>query len=378
MNSLESLSELIGEIYDCSFNPENWTQALTQVSLAFGAAYTAISLTDPRNLSSTGRMAAFSPWDAARLREVGDIYGVQGVPGLAEVVMGDIDEPQSTLSQMSEEEFHQSEFYLNWVAPQGLREACVTKFVQTHDRMGIMAQITPKNRSIISAEDRQFIALLSPHIRRACMISDLLDHQRIAVRSYQTTLSSLTIPIILTNNLGQITYANSAAENLIADGTIITSLSRKLRVVMQQADHALIEAIKRAADGGKTLGLRGIGIPLSLPGKTPAIAYVLPLAGEAERSVFGAATSAIFISLTTAISPPPEAALVTLYDLTPSEARVMCRLGNGVENATIAVQMAISINTLKTHVQRIYQKTNTRKQSEIALLVAGLSSPQQP
>jgi DNA-binding CsgD family transcriptional regulator/PAS domain-containing protein len=370
--SNETLSTLIGEIYDCSLNPSGWTTALTRVTQVFDAAYTAISLGDPRNMNASGRMAAFSPWDAMRLRELNETYGVNGVPGLQEVVFGEIDQPKSTLSQMSEESFHESDFFRYWVNPQGLREACVTKFVQTNDRIGIMAQITRNSRKQIDQADRDFIALLSPHIRRACMISDLLDFQRVAVDAYRSALDSLTTPVVLTDAHQKIVYANAAAERLLKSEDILTSRAGQLHVKFANAGRALADAIARTEKAGTALGQRGNGIPLSAPAAPPSIAYVLPLAGSAERSVFGAATAAVFISLTTSVQLPPEAALVALFDLTPTEAKIMCALGTGADQENIAKSIGISINTLKTHTQKIYQKTNINKHVEIAQLVASL------
>jgi DNA-binding CsgD family transcriptional regulator len=371
--SPESLSVLVGEIYDCCLNPAGWVAALTQITIAFDAAYTAISLGDPHSLVGGGNMAATSPWDVMRLRELNEVYGVEGVPGLREVALGGIDEPRSTLSQMSELEFHQSEFYQHWVKPQGLREACVTKFAHTEDRIGIMAQITANNRDIITQSDRDFIALISPHVRRAALIGDLLNHQRIVVESYQAALQSLITPIILTDANQKINFANCSAETLLSDGSIIASQSGRLMVRSSVAERALIDAIARTANTGQELGRRGIGIPLSThltaPDSVPSIAYVMPLAGNAERSVFGQSTAAVFISMTTSANPPPEAALVALFDLTPTEAKVMCRLGTSQDLPLIAREMDVSINTLKTHVARVYQKTNTRKQADIVRLV---------
>jgi DNA-binding CsgD family transcriptional regulator/PAS domain-containing protein len=370
------LSDLIGQIYDCSLNPEGWAATLSKICSYFDAAYAAISLADPRLGDSSGRMAVFSPWDAMRLRELNEDYGVMGVPGLRDVIMGDVDQPQSTLAQMSESDFQQSDFYRNWVAPQNLREACVTKIVHTRDRIGIMAIITRKSRRPISADDRAFVALLSPHLRRACLIGDLLDHQRVAASNYRLTIEKLSIPIILTDVEQTIVYANARAHDLLRMEKFIASRSGKLHVVQTAASRALSDALSRASQVGAAMGQRGIGIPMTPAGAPPAVAYVLPLTGTAERGVFGAATAAIFLSLTESWVPPPEAALTALYDLTPAEARIMCFMGSGLDTASVANTLHISINTVKSHQKQIFQKTNTRRQAEVALLVAELA-PQQ-
>jgi DNA-binding CsgD family transcriptional regulator/PAS domain-containing protein len=370
--SPELLNDLIGDIYDCCIAPDQWPEALARLSLAVDAAYTAISLGDPRQRNAIPRMAAHSAWDTDRLRELNEGFGVEGVPGLKEVVLGAIDVPQSTLAQMSEADFHRTDFYLRWVKPQNLREACVTKFVDTVDRIGIMAQVTRDSRAVLGVEERRFIATLSPHIRRATMIGDLLDHQRVAVEVYRAALSNLATPIILTDGNNAIVFANPSAEQLLSKGTLITAKLGQVVCAYDLANTAIAQTLGSINHGGLDLGQRGNGIPISVPGSQPAVAYVLPLTGHGARAAFGEATAAIFISTASAVAPPPEAALIALFDLTQTEAKVLCRIGSGQDNTIIAAGMNISINTLKTHLQRIYSKTNIHRQTDLVKLVDGL------
>ena len=109
--SNDVLSSIIGDIYDCSINPEGWTATLTRITRAVDAAYTTISLASTNDFH--GRMAAHSPWDPEQLRILNDEYGVHGIPGLSSVLFGDVDSPWATLSSMSEGEFQTSPFYQN-------------------------------------------------------------------------------------------------------------------------------------------------------------------------------------------------------------------------------------------------------------------------
>lgn len=87
------------------------------------------------------------------------------------------------------------------------------------------------------------------------------------------------------------------------------------------------------------------------------------------------ACAAVFISTTTSASPPPEDVLITLYDLTPAEARVVLRIGKGLTAPQCAIRLDISENTLKTHLGRIFAKTDTARQTDLVRLVANVGSP---
>lgn len=374
--SAETLSSIIGDIYDCVLNPDGWAGVMTRITTTLDAAYTTIALASTSD--SHGRFAAHSPWDPGQLRVLQEEYGFDAIPGLKAAVIGDIDTPLATLSWTSEAELQQTPFYQNWAAPQGLREACITKFVHTPDRIGLVSTTTRVGRGVISAEEQRFLALLSPHLRRASLIGDLLDQAHVTVRPYREILDNLAVPIVLTGAEGSIHYANPLAEQMFSAQGPIQSTNGLLQGRNPGVAKALLDAIGRAASGDASLGSRGIGLPISGAGHPPAVAYVLPLTAGTVRAALRPSYAAVFISTTTSASPLPEAVLATLFELTPAEARVLLRIGQGMLPAQAAVALDITENTLKTHLSRIFAKTNARRQADLVRLVADIGTPLAP
>jgi len=367
------LSSIIGSIYDCALNPEGWVAVLTQITNAVDAAYTTIALADTSD--NHGRFAAQSPWDQEQMRVLQADYSFDDIPGLKAAVLGDIDTPLATLSSMSERELQQTPFYQIWAKPQGLREACITKFVHTPDRIGLLGCTTRASRERISSKEQRFLALLSPHLRRASLIGDLLDRARVNAHFYREALHSLAAAVVLTDEDGTILYANGSAEEMLCGDGPILSKGGVLQAQNPLADRPLLDAIASAARADGTLGSRGIGLPISAAGRAPAIAYVLPLTKGTERSAFRPACSAVFISTTISASPLPEAVLVTLFDLTPAEARVLLKIGGGMSSAASSASLGIGENTLKTHLNRIFAKTGTGRQADLVKLMADIGTP---
>jgi DNA-binding NarL/FixJ family response regulator len=58
-----------------------------------------------------------------------------------------------------------------------------------------------------------------------------------------------------------------------------------------------------------------------------------------------------------------EDVLISLYSLTRSEARFMAKLVEYPELSVVAAALNISLSTAKTHLKRIYRKTDTNRQS---------------
>ncbi|MER8980992.1 PAS domain-containing protein [Mesorhizobium sp. M0870] len=337
--SSEVLSSIIGDIYDCVLNPEGWAGVMIRITEAVDAAYTTVALAS--TAGNHGRFAAQSPWDPVQMRVLQEDYDFDAIPGLKAAVVGDIDTPVATLSHMSEAELQQTPFFQNWAKPQGLREACITKFVHTPDRIGLMGCTTRADRGIISAEEQRFLALLSPHLRRASLIGDLLDQARVTADLYRQALDHLAVPVVLTGANGAILHANGAAERMFSLQGPIFSRNGLLQVQNSAVARALLDAIASAASAATSLGSRGIGLPISAPGQPPAVAYILPLTEGTARPAFRPACAAVFVSTTTSSSPLPEAVLATLFDLTPAEARVLLRIGSGLSASKSALALGV-------------------------------------
>ncbi|MER8752504.1 LuxR family transcriptional regulator [Mesorhizobium sp. M1050] len=374
--SSDVLSSIIGDIYDCVLNPDGWAGVMTRITEAVDAAYTTIALAS--TAGNRGRFAAQSAWDPVQMRVLQEDYDFDAIPGLKAAIVGDIDTPVATLSYMSEAELQQTPFFQNWAKPQGLREACITKFVHTPDRIGLMGCTTRASREIISIEEQRFLALLSPHLRRASMIGDLLDQARVTASLYRQALDHLAVPVVLTGANGAILDANGAADRMFSAQGPILSRNGLLQAQNPVTGRALLEAIASAASEDASLGSRGIGLPISAPGQPPAVAYVLPLTEGTARAAFRPACAAVFVSTTTSSSPLPEAVLTALFDLTPAEARVLLRIGSGLSASKSALALGIGENTLKTHLNRIFAKTSTRRQADLVKLVSDIGTPLAP
>jgi DNA-binding CsgD family transcriptional regulator len=73
--------------------------------------------------------------------------------------------------------------------------------------------------------------------------------------------------------------------------------------------------------------------------------------------------------------PPAENMLMTLFDLTAAEARVMALAGAGRSPGEISRELSVSDNTVKTHLSRIYDKSGANRLAEIVVLVGALAMP---
>jgi DNA-binding CsgD family transcriptional regulator len=64
-----------------------------------------------------------------------------------------------------------------------------------------------------------------------------------------------------------------------------------------------------------------------------------------------------------------------LYRLTAAELRVLMAIVDIGGVPEVAPMLGISETTVKTHLQRVFEKTGTNRQADLVKLVAGFMSP---
>jgi DNA-binding CsgD family transcriptional regulator len=71
----------------------------------------------------------------------------------------------------------------------------------------------------------------------------------------------------------------------------------------------------------------------------------------------------------------PQAALLkNRFGLTPAEARLVLRLMMGDSLHSAAKALGIKYETVRTHLKSIFQKTGTRRQAELVIMIIRATS----
>lgn len=87
------------------------------------------------------------------------------------------------------------------------------------------------------------------------------------------------------------------------------------------------------------------------------------------------ATAALFIAPTRSPPQTPVERFGILVGLTPAETRVFELVAHGETIAEIADKLSVAVSTVRTHLQRVFEKTGTDRQATLVQLAASLSVP---
>jgi DNA-binding CsgD family transcriptional regulator/PAS domain-containing protein len=371
------LSRMIGDIYDCAVEPSRWFQTLDSIRDRMELAFVQLNFVT-RDGSGRG-----GPLDMITFQTDWDRQWIDKLPSLMPIIPGaeawfeaGIDTPISQMQLVPEDEFRASEFCEAWVKPQGLRDTCNTPLVKRKDLTGMLVATSYETRELFDDADREIFALLSPHVRRALMISGMRAENRFRTDLQQNLLDKLATGIMIVTRGGKLAYANASAERLLSSGQNISVRGGRVQAAHAPFAAGFNEAVERAcAENDTDIGLYGNGIPLPSRDGAPAVCYVLPLGKSESRRALGPGLAALFISTGRASLPPTIEALSALTGLTSQEARIALMISAGLSPKDGAAELGISMNTIRSHITHIFQKTGVNDQQSVARLVGDLSLP---
>jgi DNA-binding CsgD family transcriptional regulator len=228
----------------------------------------------------------------------------------------------------------------------------------------------------VDDEMRRRFALVVPHVRRALLIGKVIDLKTVEAAALADSLDTLTSAMFLVDGTGRIVHANASGHVMVANANVVRAPNGRLGATDPAADQALLDSFTASGGGDAMLGRRGIAVPLRARNGERYVANVLPLTSGARRraGVSYAAVATVFIHKAALDLPSPPEAVAQEFRLTPAELRVLFAVVEVGGVADVAEVLGLSEATVKTHLQRLFQKTGTARQADLVKLVAGYTN----
>jgi DNA-binding CsgD family transcriptional regulator/PAS domain-containing protein len=374
---MDVFNKLVSSIYDCAANPELWVKTLTELRDHMGAAYAMVGMTDIEPLlrgEPPVQNLKFSPWSVESIQSNGRY--LEGMPGFLNLFNTEVDQPWVQMWECSEADFQNTVFYQEWAKPQGLRDAINVPFLRRPTHVGVLTITVGEGRGLVSKAEAEFATQLTPHIRRAIAINDLVDKNKLALALYKRVLDSLSTAIFVVGRGSKIELANAAAEALLSEGRLLRRVNGELQVARAgEAAGALEDALARSAKGDVAIGIKGIGIPLVGDSGERAAAYVLPISGADVRGAMGNGYCIVFVARRNEQLPMTIEVLRTVFDMSQAEARVAALIAKGDSAEAIAEALGTSINTVRSQIAGALAKAGVNNQVALVACINELVPP---
>jgi DNA-binding CsgD family transcriptional regulator/PAS domain-containing protein len=368
------VSNLIGDIYDAALDPALWSPTLRKIGKFIGGPAAALYSKD--TVRKTGNVFYAFGVEPQFVQSYFDKY-VTFDPFTTTRFFFPVEQVISTKDIMAHDEFRSTVFFKEWAEPQGWIDfvsASLEKSSTTYAECGIFRH---RRDGVTDDEAYRRMRLVIPHIRRAVLIGKLIDEYKFEAAEFADVVDAIAAALVLVDAAGRIVHANAAALLLLSAEVVIRGAGGRLAAIDATASHLLNDIFMTSGSGDAALGTKGIAVPLSARAGERYVAHVLPLTSGARRQagVAYAAVAAVFVRKAALDLPHPIETIAVTFKLTPAEMRVLMMIVQLGGAHKVAPVLGISQATVKTHLQRIFAKTETSRQADLVKLVAGYLSP---
>jgi DNA-binding CsgD family transcriptional regulator len=192
--------------------------------------------------------------------------------------------------------------------------------------------------------------------------SEGLDGVRIATGA----LAMVGLPACVVDSGGRALAVNGLFEQLAPH--VVIGSHYQVCIANKAANELLRQSVERLSSRPE----KAVG-PVPVPATETSRALILHLVSS-RRSVLNMLATASALMVATPLlkaSAPSPALVAALFNLTRSEARVAKGILEGKPVNRLAIELGLSVATVRSYLKSVFEKTNVHRQAELVLLLAG-------
>jgi DNA-binding CsgD family transcriptional regulator len=194
MSEMERLSALLADIHDASLDPSLWTGVLEKICVFIPASVSNIFLQDgvARRVDVGFNFGLEAAWNELYLTKYAKLNPI--FPALLFCEVGEI---FCSSNLIPSGQMAHTLFYRGYLKPQGLGETVGAVLEKSATCCVVFAVIVTGALGQVEEKIRERVRLLSPHVQRAVCAGEPGQPPRMAARTTQAALNSLTFPELI-------------------------------------------------------------------------------------------------------------------------------------------------------------------------------------
>jgi len=365
----EPPEQLLDMIYDAATEEPLWTQALIQIADMTGSLGGMVMGADLKHLSIpflfNGRMSDESHRTFAE-RHIQNPWG--------DVMMHS---PAGMLVQSDEilslQNLKRTAFFDEVLRPQQVAHNAMVNLVSNDGLYGVFNLCRSERQGLLGEDGLRLLSQLYPRMRRSLILGSRINGYRALQHAQSQALDRLSAGIMLIDRGARVIFANTAARAMTGnDGPL--RLRNTILTAVFPPDAEQLEALVAAATRGDSL-VQTMSLPHPHDGRLLTVQITSLRSRDLQRLADrGLRNAAAMVVIRDPAQPLdiPVGWIVDTYGLTPAEARVALCAASGATIPETAHRLNVSPNTVKTHLSRVFAKTGTSRQIELARLMESI------
>lgn len=370
----KKIYNLVGLIYETAkdFSSQAWLDVYQQMSTLLSSGAGSLSLYSPK--SNRFDFVATN-LDSDLIEEYNNQY--QHIsPFRKKIVQMNAGETFSRAKQMADKEFLKTQIYQEYFKKQDVFNYEYQTLFKDKNVSGGVSFSRPESMKNFGKNELKVMQMLAPHLQRAFQIyvkfSEVERDKQIMIGC----LEKIPQSVIVLDKSGRVVFSNENANKFVVEkdglelgrnGVLLANLpheSKKLQILLQSVFEPNINSSVNF--GGVLQISRASGLrPLSL--------LVSPFSEQQCANSQSEKFALLFVNDPEQKVETVEPILREMYGLTAAESKITAILAQGTSVIEACELLKIKPNTIRTHLKRIFSKTETNRQSELMKLI--LNSP---
>ena len=396
--STETISRLLGRLYEAAAAPEHWQDFLIDLSETSSADKAYFHMFDSQHRCDLSIQHGFD--DSAIADYTQYFVGrdlildrfLQARQQHGEWIGG-------SESVLGKQEQRQSEIFNDFMQPNGSAYHCAAALEDPHSGIVGLSMMRGEAPGAFPEETIALLAILTPHVKRAIHIHQTLQHARSENAVLRCSVDAVSLAMIAVDNEGRVLNATTTANLILNARDGLEIFDRHLRAAAYAEQSRLSALLAGAAATGSGRGFAhatqtcgatapqarasalwtpSSGGAILISRRAPKRPLQVLIAPFRSSEVFldERPSALVFLSDPDSIPASRTAVLRALYGLSPSECKLADLIAAGIDLSTVANQLRLKIETARFHLKSVFRKTGTHRQSDLVRLV--LSIPASP
>ncbi|WP_198411757.1 response regulator [Microvirga flavescens] len=215
-----------------------------------------------------------------------------------------------------------------------------------------LAQVTRMRRALIAELERE----------RSALLETAIQGTRTAIESMARVLDGLSSGLIVLDENSQVQFMNRTAQLIVEEKDGLILAAGQLRTTLQKATRTLRQTIHDVLERSEQSGV----VTVSKEFGRPLLLQIFPLAGGSAQ---GPMEVAVFVLDPERRPPLDQKVVAQMYGLTPAEARLATAIADGKRLEEISDAFQVSQTTISFHLQNLFRKTQTSRQTDLVALL---------
>lgn len=361
VRKLEDTGKRLG---DAVLNPLVWPELMEGICQAADAKGAAMLQSDVRteDIPRTEAVSEFFDNYFHHKLHVADVRAARGVP----LLQAGADVVTDADLFRSEAEMLRDPLYAN-LAGYGLKWFAAIGFKAGPALWGLTIQRTPK-QGMFERDEVNALSQLSRSLTEAATLSTAVG--RAAILSVTNALDLVQRPALAIDRHGGLLGLNRRMEAYVGGEILV----RNNRLVLHgsRANSELSEVIDRLKETSDLQACRLDPIIVRRESKQPLVLKALPVPPAARSPFLGARAVLVLNDLEGTATVNPDM-LGKVFELTPAQANLAGKLATGSSMETAAAELGVTVETARSHLKAIFNRTGTHRQGELVALLNRLS-----